>query len=118
MFALAKFFSRRTSRTLNEFETVRKSVLADLLVQGWTPLEALEFVGWALVPLSEEVGRPIFVSADAAAIYSGGIEAVDLNDVGGRLTGSVLWNEDGCRGGAGGGVKEFGKRVVVGWVPF
>jgi hypothetical protein len=119
MFALAKFFEGRTTQTLNEYPTVRQSVCADLLAQGWTPAEALAFVREFLLPESQLYGRPIFSHPEAAARYSGGIDCIDPWMAGGVCYWSVLWDDSGCRGGAGGGIKEwFHKGEPIGWVTF
>lgn len=130
MFAMAKFLSGRTSRTLNEFPTVQQSVKADLLAQDWRPQEVLEFVSAHLaVGASEEHGRPIFNDPNAAARYSGGFRAVDydwLEDDEGFewQQASVLWDEEGWRGGCGGGIRAWYDlpRTVgdqpVGWTTF
>lgn len=135
----AKFLMGRSTLTAHQPScfnsadgfTVRVAVKADLLVAGWSPLEILEFVNAYLnVGESQASGRPIFDTADAAAVYSGGIAAIDENTSCGMHQASVLWNEEGSRGGAGGGLRGWYSRedilgdkdlrdcIPIGWTTF
>ena len=124
----AKFVLGRSAKTLHEpsiFSAgnkflIRIATKADLLASGWRPADVARFMSDHYMTVeSEHARRPIFDTADAAAIYSGGICAVDINDSWGCLQGSVLWSEDGSRGGAGGGVRAWYEgEKVVGWTTF
>ena len=105
-----KFLAGQSGRPIGEDTwPVSKQAKYELRLQGFTPLEIL---GMNLPQsVCGRCGRFIFESPDDVATFCGGIQATDrwvsYGDDGNTIseTFSILWNEDGWRGGAGGGIR-------------
>ena len=110
LLAQKKFFAGQTGRPIGEDDwPVSKRAKYELRLQGITPLEILN------MDLPQKVcdvcGRYIFSSPNDAAIFCGGLSAIDrqvsYGDDGEVIseTFSILWDEEGWRGGVGGGIR-------------
>lgn len=119
MFAFAKAVN---GGTINEFETPRKTALADLLGQGWSPMDAKAFVDAHFTEHATHRGTPLWDTADAAAQAIGGAYAYEGNCFDGPVHAHTNWRNKRCtRAGRPGcgrdGCRLVGYSLSVAWPP-
>jgi hypothetical protein len=112
-------------KTAEETEMNRKARMFNegvirLLSMGYSPMETNEIMSH-FVDICPECDRAVLDSPDAAARFVGGVHAVDKTELCQDESGtqySVLWDDEGWRGGCGGGIRRSCRLGTVGWENF